>query len=346
MKPRWRNDLNGDPLPWLLELDADHPGVRYFTLLDLLDLKPDNPYVAAARQGVMTSGQVPVILSKQDPQGYWAGPGSGYLPKYQGTVWAVIFLAHLGADGSDPRVRAACDYILDHSRCDTGGFSYNGRTAGTIQCLQGNLCAALIDLGLLNDERLREALSWLARSVTGEGIAPAEEKTNPQRYYHSGNSAPGFVCSANNQKPCAWAAVKAMLAFSKVPEELRTPEVWTPIQAGVGFLLEGDAANAAYPTPFASPPSRSWFQFGYPLGYVTDVLQNLEVLAALGHAADPRLSTAFDLLLSKQDILGRWKMEYTYNGKTWADVERKGEPSKWVTLRALRVLKQRAEAAQ
>ena len=44
-------------------------------------------------------------------------------------------------------------------------------------------------------------------------------------------------------------------------------------------------------------------------------------------------------MLSKQDAAGRWKMEYTYNGKTWADIEEKGKPSKWVTLRALCVLK-------
>ncbi|HLE74331.1 MAG TPA: hypothetical protein VI688_08805, partial [Anaerolineales bacterium] len=75
-----------------------------------------------------------------------------------------------------------------------------------------------------------------------------------------------------------------------------------------------------------------------------DVLQNLEVLTALGHGGDPRLAPAIDLLLSKQDAQGRWKMEYTYNGKTWVDLEEKGKPSKWVTLRALRVLKRVAQA--
>ena len=79
------------------------------------------------------------------------------------------------------------------------------------------------------------------------------------------------------------------------------------------------------------------------MGYVTDVLQNLEVLTALGMGSDPRLRPAIDLLLSKQDEQGRWTMEYTYNGKTWTDVEIKGQPSKWVTLRALRVLKRVAD---
>ena len=111
------------------------------------------------------------------------------------------------------------------------------------------------------------------------------------------------------------------------------------IAAGVGLLLSRDPAVADYPTPLDTKPNSSWFKFGYPIGYVTDVLQNLEALAALGYGRDPRLAHAMDLVLSKQDAAGRWKMEYTYNGKTWADVETPGAPSKWVTLRALRVLK-------
>jgi hypothetical protein len=63
------------------------------------------------------------------------------------------------------------------------------------------------------------------------------------------------------------------------------------------------------------------------------------VLTALGCGTDPRLANGLELLLSKQDEEGRWRLEYTYNGKTWVDVEEKDQPSKWVTLRALRVLK-------
>ena len=162
------------------------------------------------------------------------------------------------------------------------------------------------------------------------------------RYFKGGNSGPGFECAANSRKPCAWGAIKAMLALSKVPESARTPTVLAAIAQGVDFLLGRDPAMADYPTPDDRPPSRSWFQLGYPLGYVTDVLQNLEALIALGRGGDPRLSNALTWLLGKQDPAGRWKMAYTYNGKMWQDVEQKGEPSKWVTLRALRVLKQAA----
>jgi hypothetical protein len=72
---------------------------------------------------------------------------------------------------------------------------------------------------------------------------------------------------------------------------------------------------------------------------VADVLQNLEVLCELGYARDTRLRHALDWVVGKQDAQGRWRNEHAYNGKTWVDFERQGQPSRWVTLRACRVLK-------
>jgi hypothetical protein len=336
---KWLEQLNADPLPWLLEADPENPGVRYFALVDLLDTHPEATEVLEARKNMMDTGPIPVILEALNPEGYWSKPGEGYYPKYQGSVWQIIFLAQLGADPSHLRVQGACEYILDHNPSPNGGFSYNGKNSGLIHCLQGNLCAALIDLGWLGDPRLEKALDWLARSVTGEGIAPAEQRIAPVRYLRSGNSGPGFPCSANNHLPCAWGAVKAVLALSKLPQEARAPSVQAAIEAGVEFLLSRDPAAADYPMGYNDKPNTSWFKFGFPIGYVTDVLQNLEALTALGHGADPSLNAALELLLSKQDKEGRWPLEYTYNGKTWVDIEQKKQPSKWVTLRALRVLK-------
>jgi len=124
-----------------------------------------------------------------------------------------------------------------------------------------------------------------------------------------------------------------------LPEGARTPTIEAAIETGVEFLLSRDPAVADYPAGWSDKPSRSWFKSGFPVFYVTDVLQNLEALTSLGLGSHPRLKSGVELVLSKQDEQGRWKMEYTYEGKTWADIETKGQPSKWVTLRALRVLK-------
>jgi hypothetical protein len=335
----WTTQLKGDPLSWLLEMDEKNPGVRYFVLKELLERPLTDPELIAAQKAVMETGPVPVILGNQEPEGWWVKPGPGYSPKYRGTVWQIIFLAQLGADSRDAPVRAGCEYVLEQSRDANGSFSATGTPMGAVHCLEGNLAAALIDLGWLGDGRLDEALDWLARSITGEGIAPAEERNAPVRYYRSGNSGPGFQCSANDHLPCAWGAVKAMLALSKVPTDQRTPVMETAVETGINFLLGRDPAVADYPTWNNQKPSLSWFRFGFPVFYVTDVLQNLEVLTGLGLGSDARLQPALDLLLSQQDEKGRWPMKYSYNGKIWVDIEEKHQPSKWVTLRALRVLK-------
>jgi hypothetical protein len=339
MESRWMEKLNKNSIPWLLESDPEKPSIRYFALRDLMECDPAGWEVKEARQAITSVGPVPAILAAQEHDGYWAEPGPGYYPKYRGTVWQIISLAMVGADGSDPQVKSGCEYVLDNSCSAYGGFSADGRPSGMIHCLQGNLAAALIDLGWLDDDRLSVALDWLARSITGDGIAPSKETNAQTRYYRSGNSGPGFMCAANNQLPCAWGAVKSLLALGKVPESERTPEMRQAIEVGLTFLLSRDPALADYPMGYSDKPSRSWFQPGFPIGYVTDFLQNLEVLFMLGCQEDPRLEPAIDLLLSKQDAQGRWKMEYTYNGKTWVDIEKKGQPSKWVTLRALRVIK-------
>ena len=73
--------------------------------------------------------------------------------------------------------------------------------------------------------------------------------------------------------------------------------------------------------------------------YVSDVLQIAEALTEAGCGGDPRLAATYDLIESKRDKAGRWKLDYHYTGKTWAEVEERGKPSKRVTLRALRTLR-------
>ena len=324
----WKTVVRADPTPWLLEPDEANPGVRYFALRDLLDRPADDAEVVASQGAVMRTGPVPAILDAQYPEGYWVKPGPGYSPKYRSTLWQVLFLAQLGADGRDARVRRGVEHAFAHAQAAHSGFACNGRPSTTIHCLWGNMVRALLDLGYAQDERLIRSIDALARSVTGDGYEP---------YRKGGVQAPGFVCSANYGLPCGWGAVRVLWALSHVPTEDRTPPVEAAIETSAGFLLNYDVARAAY--PHHERISSSWFKFGYPLGYVTDVLLNLEALAEAGHGGDPRLEDSVALVLSKQDEPGRWRMEYSSNGKMWADVETKGQPSKWVTLRALRMIK-------
>jgi hypothetical protein len=329
----WTKVLSNNPLPWLLEPDASNPGVRFVTLRDVLDRGEEDEELRRAQAEVMLSGPVPAILDAQYPDGYWMKPGAGYTPKYRSTVWQVLFLAQLGADGTDERIGQAVQHVFAHLQTASGSFAVRGTPGTSIHCLWGNMVRALIDLGYLGDERLESAIDSLARSVTGTGY---------EWYRKGGVQGPGFPCSGNYDLPCGWGAVRALWGLVGVPEGARSQAVNDAIEVTAEFLLSYDIALAAY--PFKDRISSSWFKFGYPLGYVTDVLLNLEALVEAGHGADPRLREAIALVLSKQDSEGRWPMEYSLNGKMWADVETKGRPSKWVTLRALRMLKRATSA--
>ncbi|MFQ6057467.1 MAG: nitrogen fixation protein NifH [Anaerolineae bacterium] len=308
----WKGVLKADPTDWLLE--PENPSVRYRTLTELLNRPQDDPEVIAARAAITTSKPVSQILAAQYPEGYWIKPDRGYSPKYKATVWQVMFLADLAVSPSESIARA-CEYVLDNSRLDDGRFTaHKYARTGAIVCLNGNLVRALIHFGYGDDPRLGEALDGL--------VALIEERA--------------FQCHYNHHLACAWGAIKALSAFAALPPAHRTPAIEAAIGRGVDFLLSYDLAEADYPNEWGVSPL--WFRFGFPLGYTSDILEALEVLTALGIRDHPRLEPAMDLVLGKQDEQGRWPLEYT-PGKMWTSFGKKGEPSKWVTLRALRVLK-------
>lgn len=330
----WTDHVAGDALPWLLSPDT--PAVRAATLQRLLGRGAGDPEVAAARAAAMEADPIRSILQAQSPQGWWIKPGGGYSPKYTATVWELIFLDQLGADGADPRVQRACEYVLDHTQTVPGGFGAGAVKNGgpppsrAIHCLNGNLVRALIGFGRLDDPRVGAAIEWSARAITGDGM---------DRYYASGTGGPGFACVANEQKPCAWGAVKELLGLARVPPRRRSQIVRAAINQGVDFLLSRDPAIADYPMLSTdTKPSAAWFKLGFPSGYVADVLQNLEALCELGHAHDPRLANALCWVEAQQHG-GIWTNRHAYNRKTVVDIERQGKPSKWVTLRACTVLK-------
>jgi hypothetical protein len=332
----WLDHVRADPLPWLLS--DDDPAVRAATLQRLIDQPADAPDVRRARAAAMDRDPIKGILAAQDPAGWWVKPGPGYSPKYRSTVWQVMFLDQLGADAAHPQIARACDYVLNWCPSSTGGFAASGvgkevnpPPSAVIHCLNGNLLRALIGFGRLDDPRVQAAVEWAACAITGEGMS---------RWYASGTSGPGFACAANEHQPCAWGALKELSALARIPPRRRSPLVRGAIDAGAEFLFSREPAAADYPMGWGNTkPNGSWFRLGFPIGYVSDVLQTLEVLAELGHGRDPRLARALAWVEAGQNTQGRWINRYAYNGKTWVDLEHQGQVSKWVTLRACAVLR-------
>jgi hypothetical protein len=317
---------NHPPLPWLLE--PDNPSARYLALTELLDRPLDAPDVKAARAAIPTVDPVRAILEAQfkdaEPGvksgGYWIKPDLGYSPKYRATVWQVIFLAQLGAPPTEP-IRNACNYVLDHSRRlkdrqgnPDGRFVVGGGARAAVDCLNGNLLWALGRLGHGDDPRTVEAREATAQTIVERG----------------------FGCYYNSDLPCAWGDVKALKSFVEVPIEKRSAAVREAIELGVEFLLSVPLLEATY--PMATQVSPRWFKLGFPLGFRSDVLEALTVLAGAGQGSHPQVGAGAEWLLAKQDPEGRWLLK-DLPGKMWASVGQLGAPNKWLTLRALSFLK-------
>jgi hypothetical protein len=318
---------------WLLE--SENPSARYLALTELLDHLPDDPEVTSARAAIPGVDPACSILGAQfagsdadcKPAGYWVKPDVGYSPKYRATMWQIIFLAQLGAPPIAP-IRRACEYVLNHSRRTPDGTygladrrgKRDGRfVAGrgvhtAINCLNGNLLWALGRLGYGDDPRVVEAREATAQAIVSRG----------------------FACYYNGSLPRAWGDVKALRAFLEVLPGERSAPVEAAIEQGVDLLLSVPPLEATYPTP--SRVSNRWFKLGFPLAYQADALEAMTVLAKAGRGDHPHVQAGIEWLLAKQDDAGRWLLEQV-PGKMWASFGQVGRPNKWVTLRALTLLK-------
>jgi hypothetical protein len=319
-------------LDWLLE--KDDPAVRRQALLTLVGAAPDDPEVRRAQAALMRVGPVAEILALQNADGSWGDPARFYLDKYGGTVWNVLVLAELGADPGDRRVRKAGEFLLANGRePESGGFSTqrgaktgSGLPGTVIPCLTGNMAWALSRLGFADDPRVGAAIDWIVRWQRADDGAEWDRT--------------GFLYERFEEcfgrHTCHMGAAKSLKALAAIPKESRGQKVEAKIaELAEYFLIHRIHKKSHDPAVVAKP---GWTRFGFPLMYGTDVLELAGIFADLG-VRDPRLEDALELIRGKRGEDGTWRLENTFNGKTTVAVEAKGEPSKWITLRAMRVQK-------
>jgi hypothetical protein len=328
-----KSKLKAGQIAWLLE--EDNPSVRYFTLIDLLEKSKEDPEVLKAKAEIMQKGVVPKILATQKEEGYWEEAEKFYTAKYKGTVWQILILAQLGADGKDSRIKRACEFLFKNSQNrESNGFSISvsaktkfggGRSSVVIPCLTGNLVYSLIRLGYLEDERVQKAIHWITTYQRFDDGIEERPKGPYDRYP---------MCWGKHT--CHMGAVKTLKALAEIPSAQRNEEVKKTISRGVEYLLRHHIYKKSHDLSKVAKPG--WLRLGFPLMYQDDILEILGILTQLDYH-DQRMQEAMDKLISKQDKEGKWKLENTFNGRFQTNIEQKGKPSKWITLNALKVLK-------
>jgi hypothetical protein len=316
---------------WLLE--RTDPSVRYHTIIGILGRYRDDPEVEEARSRIMDSDPVRSILSRQNPDGSWGKPDRMYTDKYTGTLWNLLILAELGADGNDPRIRKACEFVLENSQDkESGGFSMHtvsksggGRHSEVIPCLTGNMVYSLIKFGMMEDPRVQKGIEWMTRYQRfDDGDRP------PLKGWPYDKAVMCF-----GKHTCHMGAVKALKALAEIPEEERSDGVRSTIDAGTEYILKHRIFKSSRDP--SKVPKPGWTKFGFPLMYQTDTLEIMGILSKL-KVRDERMEEAYELIGSKKGSDGRWILENSFNGKTLVDIEKKSDPSKWITLKALSIL--------
>ena len=303
-------------LDWLLE--PANPSARAFALRDLMGRTEQDDEVVVAREAIMSSSPVRAILDAQYPDGYWVKPDRGYSPKYKASIWQLIFLADLGASRTEPIARA-CEHVMDAAlRPDLGLFSAHKHSSGVFPCLNGDLLRALYHLGYDHHPTVLAVTEALAQRVLSDGLICVRNGAQ--------------IKDKGTWQPCAWGCVRVLRGFAAIPVGERSPIVCRAIERGVAFLLSLDLARDHH--PLVDGASGNWLRFGFPSSYESDLLEALLALAELGVRA--HLPAAVQIVLEKRDASGRWTLERAL--RSWADFGTQGEPNKWITLRALKVL--------
>lgn len=167
-----------ETLNWLLEYD--NPSARYFTLRNILDKRKDSKEVIRAKRAIMQRGIVSRILLHQNPDGSFISKAmiskygekrarTGYQPRYKGTIWQAIFLAQLGADEKDERIKKLGNFILN------ANYNQDYKVFGiylqhkysldfaAIPCFVSNMIWSLSKLGFYQDKRVQNSIKWLLK---------------------------------------------------------------------------------------------------------------------------------------------------------------------------------------
>jgi hypothetical protein len=307
---------------WLLE--EDQPAIRYLALTQLLDRKESDPEVKASKGAIPKKGWAADLLARREPAGYWVGNEKLYTPKYISTNWMLLILSDLGMTKRDLRIAESSELWIQAFSKKDGGFGLDGAKTSHL-CVAGNTARALVKFGYAEHPAVESCFEWFVKAQAKLG---------------------GWSCWGSGRNLDSW---EALSAFMVHPREKWTKAMKEAVEKGAEFFLERELYKQG-------DHYEPWYRFHYPVHYYYDLLVGLELMTELGYAKDKRLAYALDVLKKKKDPqTGRWNLDAVHpdqeggaaewyvkhpkQAPTPFALEKVSEPSKMITLKALRVLK-------
>jgi hypothetical protein len=317
-----------DVIEWLLDSD---PAIRWQVMRDLTDAPGED--VAAERARIAGEGWGARLLALQRPDGQWAGGTPEFtsagaekwwhsmpperrgtlFPQWTSTTWSLTLLRDFGIDPESPGARHAVELVRDHCQWEHDGEPY---FAGEVEpCINGRTVATGAYFGM-DVQGIVDRL--LGEQMSDGGWNCEQENGSTRGSFHS-----------------TIEVLDGLLAYERATGG--TADVRAARLRGQDYLLERRLLRRLTTGEVIDP---AWTQFSYPTFWHYDVLRGLDYLRSSGAEPDERVAEAIGLVESRRDADGRWPLENPHPGRLHFSMdEGEGRPSRWNTLRAMRVLR-------
>jgi hypothetical protein len=303
-------------IEWLLDGD---PAIRWQALRDLAGAGERT--VERERGRVARDGWGARLLAKQDPKGTWAGGQSSndglYSPKWISTTYTMLMLRDFGLSPTSRQAQKACRLLLDGGLQRDGGINYGWRGRSET-CISGMILSVLSYFEH-DDARLDILAGHLLEQQMPDG------GWNCRRPYGATHASVHTTISALEG-----------LRHYELHRGRKLRAVRAAQRHGREFLLRHRLFRSHRTGEVIKP---DFTLFSFPPRWHYDILRALDYFQAVNSPHDRRLGEAIAIVRASRQTDGRWPLQNRYRGKTYFELERLGAPSRWNTLRALRVLK-------
>jgi hypothetical protein len=299
-------------IEWLLQGD---PAIRWQTMRDLLDA-PATEW-QAEQACTEQEGWGAMLLSRQDADGRWGG--GLYSPKWISTTYTLLLLRAIGIPRQNAAAQRGATLLVDGLLGAQRDHAFHQKLSACDRCIVGMILSLAVYFGI-DDQRIDAIIENLLEELMPDGAWNCRKHSRPRPKHSS------FHTTLNVLE-----GVRDALEFhpSSYSGELRHAEA-----SALELLLQHKLFRSDKTGEIINP---KFLLFSYPHYWHYDMLRALSYLARANAAYDARAQEAIDLLCQKRHSDGTWPVQNRYSGKVFFNMEKIGAPSRWNTLRALRI---------
>jgi len=298
-------------IKWLLEGD---PAIRWQTFRDLVSAGKKK--ILQEQKLVAKKGWGARLLSLQEPSGTWSG--GLYSPKWTSTTYTMLLLRDLGLSPEHPQALKACALLLDKGCYEDGGINFGSYHKHSETCITG-MILSIVAYFQLRDDRLHRLVEYLLRQQMKDG----------------GWNCQSYKGATHSSFHTTILALEGLHEYEKSYPQ-KVSKVQKAEKKAREFLLIHKLFKSHRTGEIVHP---AMTRFSFPPRWHHDILRALDYFQEVGADKDKRLGDAIEIVRKRQKKDGRWVLQNRYPGRTFFEMEKVGEPSRWNTLRALRILK-------